>query len=148
MNSTVYVPSWHVLTITASADAVGIVSLVTHPGIDAVGVVTVAGADLTIGPYVTDELVAVDLTGGSCSYSVAKYDIASLAANLAVFEAARPVLDLMGDGVPVDYTDGDPVATGEGIAPIGSRYTDYTNGKLYLNGGTQAQPVWKLVTSA
>lgn len=23
-----------------------------------------------------------------------------------------------------------------------------TNGKLYINGGTKAQPVWKLVTSA
>jgi len=23
-----------------------------------------------------------------------------------------------------------------------------TNGKLYINGGTKAQPIWKLITSA
>lgn len=53
-----------------------------------------------------------------------------------------------GAGAPVDYTDGTPPATGEGEAGIGSLYIDYTNGKLYINGGTQAEPVWKLVTSA
>jgi hypothetical protein len=34
------------------------------------------------------------------------------------------------------------------LAGIGSRYTDVTAGKLYINGGTKAQPVWKIVTSA
>jgi hypothetical protein len=53
-----------------------------------------------------------------------------------------------GAGVPVDYTDGTPPATGEGEAGIGSLYLDTTNGKAYINGGTKAQPVWKLVTSA
>lgn len=62
--------------------------------------------------------------------------------------AATSQLWLTGAGVPVDYTDGDPAATGEGTAGIGSLYTDSTNGKLYINGGTQAHPVWKLVTSA
>lgn len=55
---------------------------------------------------------------------------------------------LKGDGAPVDYTDGDPAATGEGVTGIGSIYIDVTNGKLYVNGGTKAQPTWKLVTSA
>lgn len=62
--------------------------------------------------------------------------------------AAADQLWLTGSGVPVDYTDGDPAATGEATAGKGSLYTDYTNGKLYINGGTKAQPVWKLVTSA
>lgn len=53
-----------------------------------------------------------------------------------------------GAGAPVDYTDGDPAATGEGEAGIGSLYLDTTNGKAYINGGTKAQPLWKLVTSA
>lgn len=53
-----------------------------------------------------------------------------------------------GAGAPVDYTDGTPPATGEAEAGIGSIYVDTTNGKLYVNGGTKAQPVWKLVTSA
>lgn len=57
-------------------------------------------------------------------------------------------LILHGAGAPVDYTDGDPAATGEGTAGIGSLYIDTTAGKLYLNGGTKAQPIWKLVTSA
>lgn len=51
-------------------------------------------------------------------------------------------------GVPVDYTDGDPVATGETYAEKGSIYIRIDTGKLYVNGGTKAQPVWKLVTSA
>lgn len=51
-------------------------------------------------------------------------------------------------GAPVDYTDGTPPATGEAEAGIGSLCMDYTNGKLYVNGGTKAQPLWKIVTSA
>lgn len=53
-----------------------------------------------------------------------------------------------GAGVPVDYTDGTPPATGEAEAGIGSLYADVTNGKLYINGGTKAQPLWKIITSA
>jgi hypothetical protein len=49
-----------------------------------------------------------------------------------------------GAGVPVDGTSG----TGAGTAGIGSIYSDVTNGKLYVNGGTLASPTWKLVTSA
>lgn len=55
---------------------------------------------------------------------------------------------LSGAGAPVDYTDGDPAATGEGVAGIGSLYTDTTAAKLYINGGTKTEPIWKLVTSA
>lgn len=69
------------------------------------------------------------------------------------FQAAK--VHLAGDvwhyftaGAPVDYTDGDPVATGEGEAGIGSLCTRLDTGKLYVNGGTQAEPLWKLVTSA
>lgn len=52
------------------------------------------------------------------------------------------------DGAPVDYTDGTPPATGEAEAGIGSLCTRLDTGKLYVNGGTKAQPLWKLVTSA
>lgn len=61
---------------------------------------------------------------------------------------AADVLWISGAGAPVDYTDGDPAATGEGTAAIGSIYSDVTNGKLYVNGGTKAEPLWKIVTSA
>lgn len=52
------------------------------------------------------------------------------------------------DGAPVDYTDGTPPATGEGEAGIGSLAVRTDTGKWYTNGGTKAQPIWKLITSA
>lgn len=72
---------------------------------------------------------------------------------VAVFQAAQfnfggDMWIYWTDGAPVDYTDGTPPATGEAEAGIGSLCMDYTNGKLYINGGTKAQPIWKLVTSA
>jgi hypothetical protein len=51
---------------------------------------------------------------------------------------------LVGAGVPVDGVSG----TGAGEAGKGSIYSDQTNGKLYVNGGTLVSPTWKLVTSA
>jgi len=56
-------------------------------------------------------------------------------------------LHLYGAGVPVDYTDGDPPATGEGTAPKGAIYSDTTNGLVYRNSGTQAQPAWTALAS-
>jgi hypothetical protein len=58
--------------------------------------------------------------------------------------AAADVVDLSGAGVPTDGTSG----TGAGTAGKGSRYTDITNGNLYLNANTKASPTWKLVTRA
>ena len=51
---------------------------------------------------------------------------------------------LNGAGAPVDGSSG----TGAAFAEKGSIYSDRTNGKLYVNGGTKASPTWKLVTSA
>lgn len=51
-------------------------------------------------------------------------------------------LYLYGAGAPVDYTDGDPAATGEGTAYPGALYTDVTNGNVYRNSGTRAEPAW------
>jgi hypothetical protein len=74
-------------------------------------------------------------------------------AGVAKFQAAQ--VHLAGDvwhyftaGAPVDYTDGSPAATGEAEAGIGSLCTRLDTGKLYVNGGTKAEPLWKLVTSA
>lgn len=39
-------------------------------------------------------------------------------------------------------------STGAGVAPPGMLLIDYTNANLYINGGTQSVPVWKLVTRA
>jgi hypothetical protein len=49
---------------------------------------------------------------------------------------------IVGAGAPTDAT------TGANVAGIGSQYTDVTNANLYINGGTKASPVWKLVTRA
>lgn len=75
------------------------------------------------------------------------------AAGAAVFTSTGLVISgdvriYTGAGAPVDYTDGTPPATGEGEAGIGSQYINTTNGKLYVNKGTKAQPVWGIVTSA
>lgn len=48
-----------------------------------------------------------------------------------------------GDGAPTDGTSG----TGAGTAAIGAVYTDYTNGKLYINTNTKASPLWTVVGS-
>lgn len=75
------------------------------------------------------------------------------AAGVSIFQADGMVI--YGDtriyitsGAPVDYTDGSPPATGEGEAGIGSLCVRTDTGKWYTNGGTKAQPIWKLITSA
>jgi hypothetical protein len=47
-------------------------------------------------------------------------------------------------GAPVDGTSG----TGAGVIIKGGLVADTTNANLYINAGTQASPVWKLVTRA
>jgi hypothetical protein len=51
-------------------------------------------------------------------------------------------------GAPVDYTDGDPPATGQGFAGVGSLCVDTTNAALYINTGTKAEPAWTAFTQA
>jgi hypothetical protein len=60
--------------------------------------------------------------------------------------ASRALL-ISGAGVPVDYTDGDPVATGDSISVKGGLYVDTTNGLVYRNSGTAAQPAWTALAS-
>lgn len=96
--------------------------------------------------YVTGATPAVtvdyglDLTTGGGALPIAPA--------IAEIRLSNEVCIISGDGVPVDYTDGTPPATGEGTAEKGSIYIRTNTGKLYINGGTKAQPVWKLVTSA
>lgn len=58
--------------------------------------------------------------------------------------AALPLATLLFQtaGVPVDYTDGTPPATGEGVAAKGALCIDTTNGFVYRNSGTVAHPAW------
>jgi hypothetical protein len=57
-------------------------------------------------------------------------------------------LHISGEGVPVDYTDGDPVATGTDVSLPGGLYTDTTNANVYRNDGTTAEPIWVLLADA
>lgn len=45
-------------------------------------------------------------------------------------------------------SSGAPTTNGAKVAGKGSLCSDYTNGKLYINGGTKDTPDWKLITSA
>lgn len=62
----------------------------------------------------------------------------------ACFDQQNGLYELTGSGAPTDGTSG----TGAGFAGPGSRYTDYTNAKMYINGGTKASPAWGIFTSA
>lgn len=153
-NLTMTLLAGSVLAVTAGADAVGsVVRMAQSLGDQDQSVTAIAGADLTFGPYGQAERFRVVCESGDVAYAAAAFDPSSLMTDAEAAAAYQPllgsdVLDLVGSGAPVDYTDGTPPATGEGLAGIGSRYTDITAGKLYLNGGTKAQPVWKIVTSA
>ncbi len=94
-------------------------------------------------------VVATSLTAtGATVTTLTATSLTATSATIPALSLGNDILLLSGDGAPVDYTDGDPEATGEGTAGIGSIYVDYTNGKLYVNGGTKAEPLWKIVTSA
>lgn len=93
---------------------------------------------------------------GAQEYDLSPAQVASLigaasATNLTALTAtvaALSALHLSGASAPVDYTDGTPPATGEGISPKGGLYTDTTAGLVYRNSGTQAQPLWTLLADA
>jgi len=147
---TVHLPANHLLTVVAVTGPGRITRLDTDTGF--------AGVTSTslVGPFAVPTAHRLSALDGPLTYSMAPVDFPTAAEALAAAQAVEiPVSGTIGDvkvyigaGVPVDYTDGDPAATGEAVAGIGSLYIDTTNGKLYIQGGTKAQPVWKLVTSA
>ncbi len=53
--------------------------------------------------------------------------------------AATDVAEMTGDGEALTGT------TGDGVAGRGSIVVDSTNGKLYINTGTKAEPTWTVV---
>jgi hypothetical protein len=93
-------------------------------------------ATITIGPRADISRWSVDQVLGT-SVTVTKNPAAS------VPDAGAPadLCHLYGAGAP-------SASTGANNAAPGSLYTDVTNAKLYLQGGTKASPSWKIVTSA
>lgn len=148
-----HLPANHTLTVTVVDGKVHVQQVENA----AIGQTVTNSAVVVFGPYGTARNFIVQ-ENGMVTVAIAEVDPAALALAAAAAAAALahvPVSGTIGDvkhyvgaGVPVDYTDGTPPATGEAVAGKGSLYTDTTNGKLYINGGTKAQPVWKLVTSA
>ena len=104
------------------------------------------------GQPIRAQLVCKSQASGSADWTFAEVndsqefglDLSTITATMTK-GAARLTDDiciLVTAGAPVDYTDGTPPATGEGFAAKGSLCIDKTNGALYINGGTKAQPVW------
>jgi hypothetical protein len=92
--------------------------------------------------YVNTDAATVYRNSGTRLAPVWTIEVQSGYAAAASTVNALAALHLYGAGVPVDYTDGDPAATGEGTSPKGALYSDTTNGLVYRNSGTQAQPIW------
>lgn len=122
-----------------------------------------------VDPGVVDAALAVSVRDKIITVSLAtdsEEAIESTAADvLAALEASADAAALV--GVEIDASDsgsGDdgsgvvtamaraPLANGAGVgagvAGIGSRYTDVTNGVLYINTGTKAVPVWGALAAA
>lgn len=72
---------------------------------------------------------------------IVQHEKGAIAAGSVCFDLANDLWDISGAGVPTDGTAGD----GAAFAGKGSRYTDRTNAKLYINTGTKASPTWTIV---
>lgn len=131
-----------------------------------------SGNDITVAyvdPAANNALLSVDVVGSAITVNLATGvagAITSTAAQVkAAIEGFAPAAALVtvaimtadtgiadnGSGIVTAMALANLVGgTGVGVdvAGIGSRYTDITNGKLYINGGTKAVPAWKIVTSA
>jgi hypothetical protein len=95
-----------------------------------------ASSSVVAGPLATVSRWIVDgIVGPGCTV------VQNSAQSVPDFGAPLDVCHLFGNGAPT-------AATGANQAAIGSLYTDTTNAKLYINGGTKATPSWRIVTSA
>lgn len=105
----------------------------------------------TFGPYLLAMTLQISAETGTVNYEDAEQTgaVPDLAVGVhAGIRLSGDVWIITGDGVPVDFTDGDPVATGDGYAGTGSLYIRTATGKHYVNSGTKAEPTWGIVTSA
>lgn len=130
------------------------------------------GNDISIeyvDPSANDAELSVDVVGSAITVNLATDSggsITSTAAEvLAAIEASTPAAALVTVAIDASDTgsgdDGSGVVTvmaldnfeggtgvAIGVAGKGSRYTDTTNGTLYLNTGTLAVPVWTQLAAA
>jgi hypothetical protein len=132
-----------VLTITADAVSGGRVGRLADtsgsvvPDVPSVFQAIAASGSLRVGPFQIQTYHLVEATAGVLSYAVTP-----AIPHLPISGAPTDVIEMFASGAPTDGT------TGLGVAGIGSRYTNLTTGKLYLNAAAKTSPVWKIVTSA
>lgn len=152
------------LTINPTGDENGLIYTAVAYG--------VAGNDISIeylDPGAISQALAVSVTGTKISVSLATDGSGTITSTAALVKAAIEASTAAANLVTVaimtadtgSADDGSGIVTamalaalsggtgiGIGTAGKGSRYTDTTNGKIYVNGGTKAVPSWKIVTSA
>lgn len=152
--TTISLLAGHVLTLTVPAGTTGsLVRLSDAAGGEPYAPVEINGADISVGPFATPRRYTINCDVGTLSFASAVAD-PELFARLADYTAtADDVTTLMslhisGAGAPVDYTDGSPPASGEGVTPKGALYSDTTNGLVYRNSGTLAEPIWTALGDA
>jgi len=116
--------------------------------------------DAVLSVVVTASAIVVNLATGVAGAitSTAAEVLAAIEAEAAAAALVTVAIDTGDTGVA---DDGSGVVTalaaaamtggagvGIGVAGIGSRYTDITNGVLYLNTGTKSVPVWGALAAA
>jgi len=146
MSNSIFLPAGYVLSFDVSADVEGTYCR-QHSGGEPYSPVAFS-ADIDLGPFAETRSYQWETTVGSAIASVAPadpeiFERAVTAEATAAALAALSALHLSGAGVPVDYTDGSPPATGEGVAPKGALYSDTDGGLVYRNSGTMAEPIWQ-----
>lgn len=138
------------MTFTAVAYGAGgnsiTVSYVDPAAINAALSVAVVGSAITVN-LATDGTGAITSTAAQVKTAV---DASGPAAALATVAntGADTGAGIVTAMAVANFTGGTGLASAIGVAGIGTRYTDITNGKLYINTGTKAVPVWGIVTSA
>lgn len=129
------VSAGHVLLVLPGATGSALVTEVDVNGAPLGEPVTVQGVLQRFGPFTDDKAFYVETTASH------------VVAHVLTLDELRTINDarfFSGAGVPTDGAGG----TGAGWAMRGSLYSDVLGGKLYINGGTRVNPVWKLITSA
>lgn len=150
-STTIRIPIGQRLTVTPSGGGIATVTMVGE-SLDPQTPVVVSGSASIFGPYNAVQVAAVVCSADTITTVVALPDPSlaatdvEVAAAIAASEASTAAILaanlISGAGVPTN------TVTGAGVSEIGSLYLDRTNGKAYINGGTKAVPVWKLITSA
>jgi hypothetical protein len=103
-------------------------------------------------PHGTAIVFTLATDGGGAITTVADDITALVESDLADFVTVANAEDNDGSvevtAMAVTHLADGVTGTGTDVAGPGSRFTDYTNANLYINAGTKAAPVWKLVTRA